>query len=128
MILFYFMLILKTANKNNKNYLYIYPTKKVICFVLLLFNTGFIAGFSLLNHNIKLIFVLKIFLKYNNSVKKSIKKIAILSSLNTDIFISFNKCCLINGNIFFISTIFGNMSTNNSKLLNSGGKLTFYLS
>jgi len=128
MILFYFILLLKIANKNNKNFLYVYPTRKIISLVILLFNLGFIAGYSLIKHDKTFIFVLKVFLKHKNNVKKPIKKIVILSSLNIDVFISSKNACLINGNIFLLSNSFGNMSLNNAKSINQGGKMIFYLS
>jgi ribosomal protein S8 len=119
---------LKIANKNNKNFIYVRPTKEILSFILLLLNSGFISGFSLIKHKKINSYVLKIYLKYKNSRKRYIKKIVLLSSLSKYVFITIKKLHLINGNVFFIITPFGQMNINCAKLFNIGGKLSFYLS
>jgi ribosomal protein S8 len=127
MLLFYFMVSLKIANKNNKNFIYIYPSKQILSLVLILFKTGFISGFSLIKHKKNNYLLLKIYLKHKTYLKNPIKKIILFSGLNKDVFINVRRLHFIKSNIFFINTILGQVTSNNAKKSNLGGKLSFYL-
>jgi ribosomal protein S8 len=127
MLLFYFVLSLKMANKQNKNFIYVYPNKKIISFVGCLFFLGFISGFALIKKDLTGFLVLKIYLKNSCFLKSSFLKIIFLSTLNKSKFISNKNLNLIYSRVFFIDTVFGFTTTNTAKKLNSGGRLAFFL-
>jgi len=127
MLLFYFIVSLKIANKNNKNFIYIYPSKQILSLVLILFKTGFISGFSLIKHKKNNCLLLKIYLKHKTFLKNPVKKIILFSSLNRDIFINVKRLHFMKSNVFFINTILGHITSNDAKKYNLGGKLSFYL-
>lgn len=128
MLLFYFMISLKIANKNNKNFIFVYPTKQILMLVFLVFKTGFISGFSLLKHEKKNYLLLKIYLKHKTNLKSPIKKTVILSSLNKDFFINVKCIHCLKSNGFFVSTVLGAMTGESAKISKLGGKLLFHLS
>jgi ribosomal protein S8 len=121
------MVSLKMANKNNKNFIYIYPSKQILSLVLILFKTGFISGFSLIKHKKNSYLLLKIYLKHKNFLKSPVKKIILFSSLNKDIFINVKRLRFMKSNVFFVNTILGYITSNNAIKYTLGGKLSFYL-
>ena len=127
MLLFYFLVSLKLANKNNKKFIYVIPKKEILSLILILLKTGFISGFVLIKHKKLNFFLLKIYLKHKTNLKTPIKKIVLFSRLNKDCFICAKNLNLINSNVFFINTIIGQTTVTISKKFNLGGKLSFFL-
>jgi ribosomal protein S8 len=127
MLLFYFILSLKIANKQNKNFIYIYPNKKIIVFVSFLFMFGFITSFVLIKTGRYNFMVLKVYLKKKYFFKNSFSKVVFLSTLNKNKFISNKNLNIIFSRVFFIDSIFGLTTNNILKKLNCGGKLAFFL-